>query len=343
MRSAAAAALALALAFAPAALAQDPPMPPPPAPPAPPPAPAPKPPAAGEGDKPAVPAVPAAPAKHVNKVSAEAQAAYDNMKKVTYNPVALGLKDLKGTMVMKIEMAGQEGGEGMEGMPEMTATFTIDFKAPRTLVVDGTTDNPMLGQAVDQMKKQVQQLFLYGTGTMEPAPDAEYDAEVVTEKGAKVLVLKLYEKNESKGEMRMTLDANGLIGKGSMTQMDPNMGMEQTIEMSYQFSKDGDMYRMEKVTISHPMLPEPMETVMSYTDVGTFKVLTSIKSGGPMGMSFGFKYTDLTVNGKKVELPKPAPKKEEAKPAAPPTATPPAGDGGKAPEKKPDEPKPGDK
>ncbi len=342
MRSVAAA-LALALAFAPAALAQDPPPTPPPAPPAPPappkdPAPAPAAPVPAPG-APAAPAKPAVPAKHENKVSPEAQSAYEGMRKVTYNPVALGLKDLKGTMEMKIEMPGQEGNEGMEGMPEMKVTFAIDFKAPKTINVEASTDNPMLMQAADQMKQQVQQFVLNSTGTMEPGSGAEYDADLVTEKGAKVLVLKLFDKNEAKGTLRMTLDANGLPGKGVLTQEDPNMGGEMSINIDFQFGKEGDLYRMDRMVITHPSLPDPMEMVMLYSEAGGFKILTGVKSGGPMGMSFTYAYTDLTVNGKKVDLPKPAPKKVEEKPAAPPAAAPPAG-GDPKPEKKPDEPVP---
>ena len=67
------------------------------------------------------------------------------------------------------------------------------------------------------------------------------------------------------------------------------------------------------------MLPEPMEFSFDYAPAGDFKVLSGIRMKGPMGMSFTYRYTDLTANGKKVELPAAAGK----------TATPPV-------EKKPD-------
>ena len=327
-----------ALAFAPAALAQDPPPPPAPGGAAPAPAAAP----AKAQEK------PAAPAKRENKVTDAAKAMFESMGKKAYNPVTMGLKELKGTMEMTMQMPGMEDMEGMEGMPEMKIVFAIDFKAPKTIGVEASTDNPMLMQAADQMKQQVKQLILYGMGTMEPDAAAEYDADVVVEKAGdketRALVIKVYEKGEARGEMKMTVDANGLPGKSVVTVSDPNTGMEQTMDITFEFTKDGEAYRLVKQIINHPMLPEPMEAVMSYSDAGGFKVLTAINSTGPMGMTFGYNFTKLSVNGKDVECPKPGKKGEEKKPdekkpeekkgdAAP------ASDGAKKPEDPKDAPK----
>ncbi len=298
MRSAALALIA-AIASSPAAFAQEPPAPMPPAP------------AAAPARPDEKPAAPAKPAKHENKVTPAAKAFFDGMAAKAYNPVALGLKELKGTMEMNMQMPGMEDMEemeGMEGMPKMTVVFAIDFKAPKTIAVEASTENPMLMQAAEQLKQQVKQLFLYGMGTMEPDSSSEYDADVVVEKlegkESKVLLIKVFEKNEPKGEMRMSVDANGLPAKSVVTMVDENSGMEQTMDMTFEFAKDGEAYRLVKQIITHPMLPEPMETAMTYSEAGGFKVATGIHSSGPMGMTFGFAYTDLTVNGKKVELPK---------------------------------------
>lgn len=311
---------AAVLAFAPAALAQEPPAPPkppePPAPAAPAPAPA-----------------PAAPAKHENRISAEARALFDAYEKTAYSPVALGLKELKGTMVMKMEMPGMEGMEGMEGMPDMSVRFGIDFKAPKTVSIDVKTDNPMLAGNADQMKQGVRSLLLNSMGILEPSDDQEFDADVAVEAGAKTLVLKLYNRNKPMGDLRLTLDAGGLPTKGKMTAVDPDMGMEQTIDIAFQYAKDGDRYRLEKQTITLSMMPEPMEYALTYAPAGDFKVVSSMNMKGPMGMNFAYRFTELSVNGKKVELPseaKPETKKEELKPAmpVPPVPAPPAGEGG---------------
>jgi hypothetical protein len=327
-------ALAALLLLAPAAAAQEPPAPPvPPKAPEAPAAPA----APAKGEE-----APAKPAKHENKVTPEAKAAWEAMGKVLYNPVALGLKELKGKMVMKMEMAGMEdmgGMEGMEGMPEMKMDVSIDFKAPKTVEIAVTTDNPMLQQAVGQIQQQVRSQFLASCGIMEPPAEQEFDASLETKEGAKVLVVKFYEKNEPQGEMRMNLDAAGLFSKGTLTQTDANTGMEMSMDITYKYLKDGEAHRMDRMEIVHPMFPEPMETVMQYHDTGEFKVMTGMRTKGPMGMNFLFGYSELTVNGKKIDLPKEEKKAEPKKETPADGAAPvPAGEGAKEP--KDEEPKP---
>jgi hypothetical protein len=318
-------AAALAAVLAPAAFAQDggsgPPAPP--APPAPPPA------------NPAAPApaAPAKPAKHENKVSDAAKAAYEGMNASLYNPIARGLKEFQGKAAMKMEFPGM--GEA-EGMPPMVVDIAIAFTAPEKVTVDASTDNPMLAQAADQLKQQVQQLVAMGHGTIKPMEE-EYDADLEEKDGVKTLVLKLYKDNEPRGDMRLTLGDAGLPSKGVLKAMDPNMGMETTLEFGFHYAKVGDKYRLEKQTVTHPMMPGPMETKISYLSAGEFDVLHSFETSGIMGSgTISFKYSELTVNGKKLDLPAAA--KVEEKPATPtgpasplPPATPPAPP---APEKK---------
>ena len=292
------------------ALAQD--GPPPPLPPAPPPA------------APAAPApapAPAAPAKHENKITDAAKAAFDAMSKQLYNPVELGLKELQGKMKMVMQLPGMDESSGM---PPMVVDFAIAFKAPEDLTVTSSTDNPMLAQAADQLQDQVKHVFKLGVGSAKFGPE-EFDADLVEKDGAKVLVLKIFVKEEAKGEMRITLDANGLPTKGVMKQNDPNMG-EVSIEIGFNFVKEGEKYRLEKQVVQHPMMPEPLSTVLTFQEAGGFKVPSAIDTTGGMGMTFTFRYTELTVNGKKVELPaEKAPEKPAEKPAAPTApAAPPA-------------------
>ena len=290
------------------ALAQDGP-PPPPVPPAPPPA------------APAAPApAPAVPAKHENKLTDAAKAAFDAMAKQLYNPVELGLKELQGKMKMNMQMPGMDESSGM---PPMVVDFAIAFKAPEDLTVTASTDNPMLAQAADQLQEQVKHVFKLGVGSAKFGPE-EFDADVVEKDGAKTLVLKIFARNEPKGEMRLTLDANGLPTKGVMKQEDPNMG-EVSIEIGFTFVKEGEKYRLEKQVVQHPMMPEPLATVVTFQEAGGFKVPSAIDTTGGMGMTFTFRYTELTVNGKKLELPaEKAPEKPAGTPTTPPAPMPPA-------------------
>lgn len=308
MRSAALALIA-ALSAVPAAFAQDPP-------PAPVPAPAPAAPAKPE-EKPA-PAKPAAPAKHESKVTDAAKAAFEAARKVLHDPVAAGLKDLQGKVSFTAEFEGLDEAqkEQMEAMGEMKIDYTVDFRAPNVLKIEGKTDNAMMEMQLDQTSKMFERFFLLSLGVLEPAADAEYDADVVTVDGKKFLAFKFYTKNEAQGDLKLGLDANGLPGKGTMTANDPMSGMEQTIEVEVFFTKDGERFRFEKFVIQQPGLEGGMQFSASYADAGGFKLMSktvaAIKT--EMGsMKLGFKYDSLTVNGKKVELPKEEKKAEEKK------------------------------
>lgn len=292
--------LAALLALAPASLAQEG-------------APAPK--------KEEAPAAPAA-EKHVNKVSDAAKAAFEAAEKLLYSPVGLGLKELKGTIEMKMQMAGME--EEVEGMPQMGMSFTIEFKAPREMTV-GAKGGEMFGPgAGENMARSVKSLVLNSMGVIVPAGDDEYDADIVTENGKKILILTSYEKNVKQGEMRMTIGDNGLPTTGDMTMIERMPGgrtMEQKGKMGWVFAKDGDLWRLEKQTIEVPMAPAPMEYRIEYSEAGGFKVPTKFLMDMG-GMAFGYRFTELTVNGKVVDL-------GGAKDGAPKTATPKAEEGGK--------------
>jgi hypothetical protein len=227
---------------------------------------------------------------------------------------------------MVMQMPGMDESSGM---PPMVVDFSIAFKAPEDLNVIASTDNPMLAQAADQLQEQVKHVFKLGVGSAKFGPE-EFDADLVEKDGAKSLVLKIFAKNEPKGEMVLSLDANGLPTKGVMKQEDPNMG-EVSIEIGFTFVKEGEKYRLEKQVVQHPMMPEPLSTVVTFQEAGGFKVPSAIDTTGGMGMTFTFRYTELTVNGKKVELPaekkpEPAPEKPATPttPPAPPAPMPPA-------------------
>lgn len=306
MRNAAFALIA-ALAFAPAAFAQDPP-----APPAGGATPAPAP--AKPDEKPA-PAKPAAPAKHENKVTDAAKGAFEAIHKAMHDPVAAGLKELQGNLVFKIEFEAMEGMEDqMAAMEGMKIDFAVDFKAPTTLAVSGKTDNPMLEMQLEHTQRLVEMFLLFSSGVFEPKAGTEFDADVVTVEGKKSLVLSTFEKNVAGPVMKFGLEANGLPGKGTMTMIDPMMGIEQTVDTEFKFQKDGEKFRFEKYSITQPGSPEAVEFAATYADLGGFRLLSGIQAGlqTPMGAAkLLFKYDSLKVNGTKVELPKEAPKKTE--------------------------------
>jgi hypothetical protein len=204
----------------------------------------------------------------------------------------------------------------MEGMPDMSVKFVIAFTAPKTLTVEASTENPMLMNSVDQMKKGVEMMVFNGMGIMEPQ-EAEYDMEVVTEGGVKSLVTKTYDKGAPQGELHLVVSAEGLATKGQMKVTDPNSGMEQTFDLAMTYVKEGDRYRLDSQSVTVPMFPDPLVSKFTYSDAEGIKVLTGIETKGIMGMTLGYKYSELTVNGKKVVL---AEAKKETAPAAAPAA-----------------------
>jgi hypothetical protein len=300
-------AAALTGAAAVPALAQDGP-PVPPAPPAAPPA------------APAAPTAPEAPAKHENKVSDAAKAVWAGMEKVAYNPVNAGLKEMQGKMRLNLEVPGMDESSGM---PPMTADFAITFKAPADVTVEASSESPMLQMQLDGMKQQVKQLLTMSLGQVR-THEGEYDADVEEKDGKKFLVVKMYEKNEPRGEMKMEMDARGLPSKGTIKATDPMTGMEGSMDMSYTYAAEGDRFILEKLLVTNPMGNTSMN--FKYTDAGGMKLMTEIRGSiEAMGIGMVFKYVELTANGKKVELPAEKPAEQPAgTPTAPGGAVPPA-------------------
>jgi len=282
-------ALAAALALAPAASAQD----------APP------------------PTGPAAPAKHENKITDAAKAAFEKMEKAAYSAVAAGLKDLSGTVDMAIE--GGEAGAKMQAMGGMNASFQVSWKAGEELKVEpkGEPQGPMK-MMVGNMKNMAGSMLRMGLGLMKPAEGEEYDADAVVEGGKTVLTIIHYKNGAETSRAAMTLDDRGLIesvkatskaaaggaggppgGPGAGHRGAPG-GEEPAIR--YTWKKEGDRWLLEKMSAQAG--PRSFEMTPVYTDAGGFKLLTSWSMGGGMGgMTFGFRFTDLVVNGKPVTLP----------------------------------------
>ncbi|MCK6480135.1 MAG: hypothetical protein HUU06_01620 [Planctomycetaceae bacterium] len=277
-----------------------------------------------EGGAPA-PAAPAAPAKHVNVITDAAKAAFEAMEKIMYSPVVQGLKDLTGTIEMKMEMAGMEG-QDMGGGMGMGMSFDVTFKAPKDIKV-GSKGGEMFGPQADGMKEGVKQIILNSLGIWVPVGDEEYDADLVTEEGKKVLVVTSYKDNKKQGVFRLTLADNYLPVAATATNevemMPGTKPVEQTVKMKWQFAKDGDLHRLEKWTVEVPMMPTPIEYVLEYADAGGFKLpVKFVMDLSAMGMTSGYRFTSLTVNGKAVELPG----AKKAEPAGTPTEK--GGEGG---------------
>jgi hypothetical protein len=273
---------------------------------------------------------PAVAAKHENKVSAAAQALLDEGRKHRYSPVEMGLKELKGTVEQKREMAGMPDMPKMPDMPNVpnmpkmqgmggqATTFSVSFTAPSSVTVEIQGEGPP-GPAMvrEQMVQGMRRQLLASLGVDDPGPTGEFDMDVETEGGKKVLVTTSYDHNVKQGTTRMYFSAEGLPEK-QVFQMDaaaaggPGGGRGPGgpggggMEMTFQFRKDGDRGLLEKTTMKHPMMRDPMETTFTYADAGGFKLAVGWSSSGMMGMKIGSRFTDLAVNGKKVDVPAPA-------------------------------------
>ena len=244
--------------------------------------------------------------RHKNQVSDAAKAAFDRMDKVLYRPVAAGLKDLEGTLTMKMDMPGMEG---MQGMPDMSCTYTVTFQAPSALKVQIAKggEGPMAMMA-GGMKRAAESLMRVSLG-LHPTDEDEFDADAKSVDKKTSLTIVRYEKNVETSRQEMTLDDLGRIESVSTTMKGgadgrPAMGGpggEQTAKTQYTWAKEGDRWIVEKLASSSG--PMNFEIVPTFVDAGGFKLIQSfaMKGEGQMEMNFGFSFTDLTVNGKKIE------------------------------------------
>ena len=229
-------------------------------------------------------------------------------------------QEFTGKSAMTLEFPGMEN---MEGMPPMTVDFRVAFKAPEEFKIEASTDNPMLAQQTGSLKAQVEHLLRAGQGQMKPMQE-EFDADLEEKDGKKTLVVTMYQNSAKAGTMRMALDGNGLPEKGAMTVSNPQMG-EMQIDLGFHYAKVGERFRIERQTMANSMMPGEMETKMTYADAGGFDVMTSFVISGVMGSgTMSFRYSELAVNGKKVEVPAATKAAEPAAPAAPATPAPPA-------------------
>jgi hypothetical protein len=324
-------AAALVLAASPAALAHDPPPPVRPQD-----APAPTAPAAPTTPTTPTtpPTAPAKPARHENKISPEAKALFAKFKKLAYSAVDHGLKDLSGTVRMEMQAAGAESG-GMAGMQPMGLEWSLTFKLPREIELknkgEGSPIIPPQHQA--QMRDAVKAVISRMFGFFVPGDDEEFDAEVVSTDGKTTLVVTVY-----KGETKLSVTETAVselglpgsfvatvtaaAGAGAMANM--------RSEGKFLFEKEGEKFRFSGMDVTSP---NPVEMRVVWGEVGGFKLATkwAMKVDTPMGkMTLAYAFADLTINGKAVDLPKPAPTgtatpKDGATPPAP--GTPPAGGG----------------
>ena len=219
---------------------------------------------------------------------------------------------------------------GMGGEPTQ---YTIDFKAPDTLKVElkeaavdpaggagggmgGGRGGMMGGEMMKKAKILPIRMGVLGSlGVIGPTSDSEYDADVETEAGQKVLVITNYESNVKSGVMRMYLNETGLPSRGTMKVEGTGggggrggMGGMQ-VEMTWEWGKDGERYLLQKMGMKMPMMQKPMEIVNAYADVGGYKLLVGWSSSMrimQMEIVTTTRYTNLEVNGKAVDVPAPA-------------------------------------
>ena len=265
--------------------------------------------AAAAEEGPAAPPVPSAPAaapRHQNRITPEAKAMFERMDRLLYSPVKAGIKDLSGTVVMKMDMGGGGGG-GRGGMPSMDMKFSVAFTAPATVKVEMTEAAGFMRQAGEGMTKGMQAMMRHTLGIYRPADDEEYDAETREENGKQVLVLTSYEKAAPVSTTVFTLDDKDLIESGAHTSKVPGPTgkvAESKATTRYTWARSGDLYMVEKIAMTSSEAPAPFEYVLAYADVSGAKVAVAWEmrmKGMPAPMAYRF--TDLTVNGKAVTVP----------------------------------------
>jgi len=279
--------------------------------------------------------------RHVNRISAAAQAAFDKFAALAYSPLKLGLKDLSGAV--KMEMEAGPAGEGMKSragaMGKMDLVFAVVFKAPSDLKVE-LVDAPGKEEA-DKAGKGMGARMMKGMGegmgvavkrilhsTLEgyvPASDTEFDADVRVDNGVSTILITTYLKGVEVSREEMTLDVNGLPsvmittpkagaaapapgpGPGGRGRAMGTADGKSTVKFAY--AKEGDLFRLEKMTMDGT--GGVMEAKLDYADAGNFKVVRSWEVAPASGpFKFGFKFSEMIVNGKVVNLPAEAPATE---------------------------------
>jgi len=276
-------------------------------------------------------------AKHENKITPAAKAAFEKCAALLYSPLKGGLKDLNGAVKMVME-AGEGGGEGRKGrmgaMGKMELTFAVAFKAPADLKVewkdvpaaaDGQGAGGEMAARMAQMRKgmadgmnlAVTRILRSTIEGFIPASDTEFDADVKVENGVSTLLLTHYLDGVETSREEVTLDANGIPSvmvstpRGGEAAPAPGAGAgrgprgmggadgKSTVKFTY--AKEGDLFRLDKMTMDSRA--GPMEATLDYADAGAFKVVRSWELAPAGGaMKFGFKFSELTVNGKVVNL-----------------------------------------
>ncbi len=240
--------------------------------------------------------------------------------------------------------AGPGGGEGHGGrmgmMGNMDLTFNVVFKAPDDLKVE-IKDMPgeapeaggpehgggMAGRIKEQMGKRmsggISRMLKIMIEGFTPAGDAEYDADVKMDGATTKLVMTSYLKGVEVNQAEFTLDANGLPVSGAFTPKGADAaggaggpaggrgarggaghGADGKNTINFSYSKEGEMFRLDKMTFDSQ--GQAVESQLKYADAGPFKVVYSWETPGPMGAKFAVRFSEILVNGKPVELPKPA-------------------------------------
>jgi hypothetical protein len=296
---------------------------------------------AQDGAKPPVPPVPpvapTAPSKvekHVNKITDAAKDVFARFDKLLYSPVKLGLKDLAGTVKMEMDLPPEM--ESMRGqMPGMDLEFTVKFTAPDQVKVAAKEKESsggaaagmggMMDQMKGQMTKGVASIVRFMVGVYRPADDSEFDADATTTDGKTTLTITSYEKNVEIGTMEMTLSPEGLPDVGVMTskeKLEPpavKPGMRERgakgaagdgkVTMHFVYGAEGSLRRLDKMTVEAPGAPAVIEQTLSYADAdcGDAKIKICHRWTMSMGemQKFGYRFTEMSINGKAVTLPKP--------------------------------------
>jgi hypothetical protein len=262
-------------------------------------------------DPPKAPAPPVA-AKHENKISPEAKAAFEKMAKAVNGPLQKGVKEATGTVVV----------EGPQGA--MTFKFTVKDGAVSVESAAPAGGGPGgggggggrggMGGGARMWSRQIEGYMGYALGVFNPSDDVEHDATVETKDGKEVVAVVHFRGGEPTERRELSTNADGLVASAVITRSgikggggDPMKRAEQVNNATYSWTKSGDAWRLDKVEIKSSGATTTVALV--HLDVAGSAFPASWTMTMSAGASVKSKVTELTVDGKKVEI------KDEAKPA----------------------------
>ncbi len=228
------------------------------------------------------PVAPPAPARAAeSSVTPEAKAALAKMNAAIDRPVAKGLRSMTGI----VEVTSANG----------PVTVDVSFAAPATFKAEASGRKE--GLALGMLKAAMN-----GVG---PADDEPIDVETTRKDGHDILVLTSHGTAGWSSRSEYTLDADGLPVSGLHTRTHVVGGVERVDNstVSFVWSKIGETHRLAKMEMTIGATTT-MSTTLAYEEFDGIPIATSWKTEVVAGQrqAFDYRFTELTLNGKKVEI-----------------------------------------